>query len=84
MSLTTPLQIQTLQWKLYEKAKREPDYRFYSLSDKVMRSDILAHAYECAKANRGAPGVDGESFAAIEHGGRADWLNGLDRDLRVR
>ena len=84
MSLPTPLQIQTLQRKLYEKAKREPDYRFYSLSDKVMRSDILAHAYECAKANRGAPGVDGESFAAIERGGRTDWLNVLERELRTQ
>lgn len=66
MSLTTPLQIQTLQWKLYEKAKRDPGYRFYSLADKIMRGDILAQAYDCAKANGGAPGVDGESFAMIE------------------
>lgn len=84
MSLVTPFQIQTLQRKLYEKAKREPGCRFYSLCDKIMRSDILAHAYECAKANRGASGVDGESFAAIEQRGRADWLNGLERELRTQ
>lgn len=84
MSLVTPFQIQTLQRKLYEKAKREPGCRFYSLSDKIMRSDILAHAYECAKANRGAPGVDRESFAAIERGGRTDWLHVLERELRTQ
>jgi RNA-directed DNA polymerase len=84
MSLTTPFQIQTLQWKLYEKAKREPDRRFHALSDKIMRSDVLAHAYECAKANRGAPGADGETFAMIEARGREDWLNGLERELRTQ
>ncbi len=84
MSLTTPLQIQTLQWKLYEKAKRDPGYRFYSLADKIMRDDILAQAYDCAKANGGAPGVDGESFAMIERHGRTDWLNGLERELRTQ
>ncbi|MBZ2179197.1 MAG: group II intron reverse transcriptase/maturase [Acidobacteria bacterium] len=84
MSLTTPLQIQTLQWKLYEKAKRDPGYRFYSLADKIMRGDILAQAYDCAKANGGAPGVDGESFAMIERHGRTDWLNGLERELRTQ
>jgi RNA-directed DNA polymerase len=84
MSLTTPLQIQALQWKLYEKAKRDPGYRFYSLADKIMRGDILAQAYDCAKANGGAPGVDGESFAMIERHGRTDWLNGLERALRTQ
>jgi len=39
------------------------------------------HAYMLAKANDGAPGVDGESFAGIESGGLTGWLNGLGKQL---
>ena len=48
MSLATPSKIRELQRKLYIKAKQEPDYRYYSLYDKICREDILAHAYELA------------------------------------
>ena len=81
MSLETPIKIREFQRKLYIKAKQEPAYRFYLLYDKVIREDILAHAYTMAKANGGAPGVDGEGFAEIEAGGREKWLAELRQEL---
>ena len=82
MSLETPIKIRMLQTKLYQKAKEEPNYRFYLLYDKMWREDILLHAYELAKAHKGAPGVDGQSFEHIESEGRQEWLAGIRKDLR--
>jgi hypothetical protein len=79
MSLTTPDNIRTLQRKLYLKAKAEPSYRFYLLYDKVYRTDILRHAYDLVRANKGAAGVDGVT-CATDRGGRAGELAGRHRD----
>ena len=84
MSLETPMKIRMLQKKLYQKAKEEPNYRFYQLYDKIYREDILAHAYALAKSNQGAPGVDGQSFWGIETLGLEEWLNGIRSDLREK
>jgi len=81
MSLLTPEKIRSLQRKLYRKAKAEPAFRFYVLYDKICREDILRHAYGLARANAGAPGVDGVSFAQIEEQGLEAWLAGLREDL---
>src|SRR5713226_8145836 len=72
MSLQTPEKIRTLQRKLYRKAKAEPALRFYALYDKICREDFLRHAYGLARANAGAPGVDGVLEA---------WLAGLREEL---
>lgn len=81
MSLTTPMNIRRLQRKLYLKAKAEPSFRFYQLYDKICREDILYHAYMLARANGGAPGVDGISFTAIETAGLEEWLVGIRKGL---
>ncbi len=84
MSLETPELIQTLQRKLYGKAKAEPGFRFYQLYDKVWRADILRHAYNLARSNRGAAGVDGATFDQIDAAGLEDWLTRLGEDLRTK
>src|SRR5438270_4059085 len=84
MSLETPIKIRMLQRKLYQKAKEEPSYRFYLLYDKMYREDILQHAYALVKANKGAPGVDGQSFEQIESEGLEKWLEGIRNDLRAK
>ena len=82
MSLTTPSNIRELQIKLYRKAKNEPGYHFYMLYDKIYREDILLHAYERARANKGAPGVDAQTFEQIESAGLEEWLTGISGELR--
>ena len=83
MLLTTPNTIRTLQRKLYAKAKQEPAYRFYALYDKICRADVLGHAWRLVRANRGSPGVDGNSFEAIESGvGVETFLRDLARELQ--
>jgi RNA-directed DNA polymerase len=81
MNLATPERIRSLQRKLYRKAKADSTFRFYTLYDKICRPDILEHAYALARANAGAPGVDGVTFAAIEASGLEEWLARLREEL---
>jgi RNA-directed DNA polymerase len=82
--LKTPEKIREFQRKLYRKAKQEKEYRFYLLYDKVYRLDILTHAYNLVRANKGAPGVDGETFESIEdmEGGVKGYLEGIAGELK--
>ena len=81
-NLSTPISVQKLQAALHAKAKAEPEFRFYALYDKLYRPDVLAHAYDRCRANKGAPGVDGQTFDDIERYGREQWLGELALALR--
>lgn len=84
MGLAPPEKVRKLQRALHAKAKGSPDYRFYALYDKVYREDVLAYAYRKCAAERGAPGVDGQSFEDIEAYGRERWLGELAEVLRKK
>ncbi len=68
--LQAPDSVRKLQTALHAKAKGSPDYRFYSLCDKVWRADVLRTAWRAVHRNGGAAGVDGETFAQGHRGAR--------------
>ena len=83
-TLRTPTKLQELQRALYRRAKEDKSFRFYALYDKVYREDVLRHAYELVKANRGAPGPDGKTFEQIEENGSEELLEQLHDELKTK
>jgi RNA-directed DNA polymerase len=71
---TTPISLQDLRRRIYAKAKAEPSWRFWGLYVHVCKRETLQEAYHLAKANHGAPGVDGVTFEAIEASGLDGFL----------
>src|SRR5205814_7376425 len=81
-----PISLQDLRRRLYIKAKTEPTWRFWGLYVHVCKQETLREAYRLAKANDGAPGIDGVTFAAVESALRPELpVAGIDPDrLRTR
>ena len=50
-SLTAAERVQRLPTALHAKAKEAPGFRFYSLSDKVWRDDVLTVAWQAVRRN---------------------------------
>jgi RNA-directed DNA polymerase len=69
--------LQDLRRRIYHKAKSEPTHRFWGLFVHVAKLDTLTEAYQQAKRNGGAPGLDGRTFAAIEAEGLEQFLTAL-------
>ncbi len=76
-----PINLQDLRRRLYVKAKAEPSWRFWGLYGHVCRRETLDEAYRLAKANNGAPGIDGVRFEAIEAEGVEGFLEQLREEL---
>lgn len=76
------LKVRQLQRALYCKSKQEEEVRFYSLYDKVYRTDVLWEAWLQVKANRGAPGIDGETIDEVITQGEEKVISELQKQLR--
>ena len=75
------ISVQDLQRRLYAKAKSDPTWRFWGLYVHVCKPETLREAYAVAKANHGAPGIDGVTFEDIETAGTEAFLAQLRDEL---
>ena len=80
----TPIDLQDLRRRLYAKAKAEPSWRFWGLYVHVCKRETLREAYRLAKANDGAPGIDGVRLESIEAEGVEGFLDQLHQELVER
>lgn len=73
-----------LQAGLYQKAKQEPEYRFYILYDKLQLDYVLEESWKRVKSNGGAAGVDGVRIEDLVKGhGYRNLLTELKEELRT-
>jgi RNA-directed DNA polymerase len=81
---TAPMSLQDLQRRIYVKAKAEPSWRFWGLYVHVCKRETLREAYQVAKTNNGAPGIDGVTFEDIEASGVEPLLEQIRDELVAR
>src|SRR3984957_8803060 len=79
--IKTPISLQDLRRSLYVKAKAESTWRFWGLYVHVCKMETLREAYQMAKKNNGAPGIDRVTFEAIEESGVEMFLQQIRDEL---
>ena len=77
----SPISLQDLRRRIYVKAKAEPTWRFWGLYVHVCKMETLQEAYQLAKNNNGAPGIDGLTFETIEESGVEGFLKQIHDEL---
>jgi RNA-directed DNA polymerase len=78
------IELQDLRRRIYVKAKAEPSWRFWGLYVHVCKMETLRAAYQMAKQNEGAPGIDGVTFEDIEAQGVEALLEQIRDELTGR
>ncbi|MCH9625691.1 MAG: hypothetical protein S4CHLAM123_08690 [Chlamydiales bacterium] len=75
-----------LQAKLGQKAKLEPNFRFYTLYGHLSKEDVLYEAWRIVRRNGGAAGIDGITFKNIESSqeGVLGFLREIQESLRAK
>lgn len=79
--IKAPVSLQDLRKRIYKKAKAEKTWRFWGLFVHVCKMETLQIAYEMARHNDGAPGIDGVTFEAIEEKGVEAFLKDIRNEL---
>ena len=74
--------LQTLQEKLYQKAKQEPEFKFYILYDKMYIPYMLKEAWKKVKAKHSVAGVDNQTVGDVENYGVEKYLQEVGEELR--
>lgn len=77
----SPISVQDLRRRIYVKAKAEPTWRFWGLYVHICKMETLQEAYQMAKNNNGAPGIDGVTFDAVEESGVEGFLKQIRDEL---
>jgi RNA-directed DNA polymerase len=79
-----PVSLQDLRRRIYVTAKADKARRFWGLYVHVAKLETLCAAYDLAKRNNGAPGIDGVTFEALEGAGVEAFLAALREELVTR
>jgi RNA-directed DNA polymerase len=77
----SPISLQDLRRRIYVKAKAESTWRFWGLYVHICKMETLQAAYQMAKSNQGAPGIDGITFDVIEERGVESFLKQIQDEL---
>jgi len=75
--------VRELQRKLWVCAKQSKTRCFHALYDRIYRSDVLREAWRRVRSNGGAAGVDQATLRSIEKQGVAQFLEGIEAELRA-
>ncbi|WP_437593126.1 group II intron reverse transcriptase/maturase [Sorangium sp. So ce1000] len=83
-----PPKLAALRFKLGQKAKQQPEFRFYALYGHLLRVEVLETALATVAASDGCdtPGVDGITMSQIVNteGGAAAYLEVIREELRAK
>jgi RNA-directed DNA polymerase len=81
-----PDKLHQLRWKLHQKAKNEPKFRFYALYDRIYRMDVLEAAWKHVGKRGKACGIDGVRAEDIleQENGLKNFLAAIHEELKSK